>query len=109
MHLYLLGPGLLSVNGNTHRRQRKLLNPVFSQAQMRRLAPLVHDISCRVRDLIYVRTAESRICDIDCAEWFGRAGLLVLSVFSHDQEHLLEMRTQRDDCASRLWAHLQCP
>ena len=81
MHLYLLGPGLLSVNGNTHRRQRKLLNPPFSHAHMRRIAPLMTGISLQLRDLIINEVAEisgERAREVDLGEWLGRAALCVL-------------------------------
>ncbi|VDB84023.1 unnamed protein product [Peniophora sp. CBMAI 1063] len=79
MHLYLLGPGLLSVNGSIHRRQRKLLNPVFSHTQMRNLAPIIHEISRRLRDVIITRLAGAPVGQMDCAEWLGRAGLEMIA------------------------------
>ena len=39
----LIGPGLLSATGDIHRRQRKMLNPVFSGAHMRSLTPLFYE------------------------------------------------------------------
>ncbi|KAJ8083381.1 hypothetical protein PM082_009253 [Marasmius tenuissimus] len=36
----LFGPGLLTVNGNVHQRQRKIMNPIFSAAQIRPFAPV---------------------------------------------------------------------
>ncbi|VDB84027.1 unnamed protein product [Peniophora sp. CBMAI 1063] len=46
---YLFGPGLIASNGPEHRRQRKLLNPSFSSAQIKRLAPLVQDVAFQLR------------------------------------------------------------
>lgn len=40
----LFGLGLLSTVGVHHRKQRKLLNPAFSTAQMRELTPLFYDV-----------------------------------------------------------------
>lgn len=34
--------------GDTHRKQRKILNPVFSNAQMRNLAPIFYSLSQQV-------------------------------------------------------------
>ncbi|KZV67343.1 cytochrome P450 [Peniophora sp. CONT] len=84
MHRYLLGPGLLGVNGPTHKRQRKLLNPVFSHAQMRRLVPLMRDISHQLKDLLVKEGARSthdkaRVYEIDTANWFGRVGLEMIA------------------------------
>ena len=81
IHMYLMGPGLLSSNGATHRRQRKLLNPAFSHAHMRRIAPLMQGISIQLRDLIVNEIASSsseKTREVDLGEWLGRAALCVL-------------------------------
>ena len=44
-----LGPGLLSTEGRQHRRQRKMLNPVFSAAHLRHMNGLFHHITDKVR------------------------------------------------------------
>ena len=44
MHL-LLGPGLLTTEGAQHRRQRKMLNPVFSAAHLRNMTHIFYDIA----------------------------------------------------------------
>ncbi|KAJ8087886.1 hypothetical protein PM082_006742 [Marasmius tenuissimus] len=36
----LFGPGLVTVNGDVHQRQRKIMNPVFSAAEIRPFAPV---------------------------------------------------------------------
>ena len=69
-----LGPGLLSVHGKKssdishstfynmfvlftkgprHRKQRKMLNPVFSIKHMRGLTPLFYSVADRVSDIRY--------------------------------------------------------
>ena len=45
----ILGPGLLATYGSTHKKQRKMLNPVFSGAHMRNVTPLFYDVAGRVR------------------------------------------------------------
>ena len=49
--MLLFGPGLLSTSGITHKKQRKMLNPVFSGAHMRNLTPIFHEVSRKVRAL----------------------------------------------------------
>ena len=53
LHL-LLGPGILTTEGEQHRRQRKLLNPVFSAAHLRNMTHIfynvAHDVCMTVRD-----------------------------------------------------------
>ena len=46
--MLLLGPGLLSTAGTRHKRQRKMLNPVFSASHMRNLTPMFHEIAGKV-------------------------------------------------------------
>ena len=81
LHKFLTGGGLLSTNGLEHRRQRKLLNPVFSHANMRRIAPLMRDISRQLRDVMLddvsqrMRETTLGAGEIDCAEHLGRAAL----------------------------------
>ena len=48
--LLMLGPGLLSTDGPAHRKQRKMLNPVFSAAHMRGLIPFFYEIAGKVSD-----------------------------------------------------------
>lgn len=40
----LVGPGLLSTYGAQHKKQRKMLDPVFSTGHMRNLTPLFNDV-----------------------------------------------------------------
>ncbi|KAG1739087.1 cytochrome P450 [Suillus paluster] len=44
----LFGDGLVGTVGEQHRRQRKLLNPLFSTINMRRLLPTLHPIAERL-------------------------------------------------------------
>ena len=45
----LLGPGIANVTGGQHRRQRKLLNPVFSVAHLRDMTNIFYKVAHRVR------------------------------------------------------------
>ena len=47
--LLFLGPGLLTTEGAQHRRQRKMLNPVFSAAHLRHMTHIFYDIAHKVR------------------------------------------------------------
>ena len=44
----LLGPGLLTTVGAQHKRQRKLLNPVFSAAHLRNMTDIFYGITHKV-------------------------------------------------------------
>ena len=49
----LLGPGLLSTTGVEHKRQRKVLNPVFSAAHLRDMTHIFYKVAHRVRDPLF--------------------------------------------------------
>lgn len=45
----LLGPGVLTTVGSQHRRQRKLLNPVFSVTHLRNMTHIFYNVAHKVR------------------------------------------------------------
>ncbi|KAL4249729.1 Cytochrome P450 superfamily protein [Abortiporus biennis] len=68
------GPGLLSVYGETHRRQRKILNPVFSINHMRQMTPMFYRVAHKLSDAVAVQVKDSQR-DLDMLRWVGRAAL----------------------------------
>ncbi|KAJ6537154.1 cytochrome P450 [Mycena capillaripes] len=47
----LLGNGILTVEGDPHKKQRRLLNPAFGSAQIRRLTEIFVERSLQLRDV----------------------------------------------------------
>ncbi|KAI0692676.1 cytochrome P450 [Cerioporus squamosus] len=74
MDLLLFGPGLLSVLGETHRKQRKMLNPVFSITHMRHMLPLFYEVTDRLREAIH-RRVEDGPRTLDMLNWSTRIAL----------------------------------
>ncbi|KAH9944870.1 cytochrome P450, partial [Amylocystis lapponica] len=73
-NLLVLGSGLLSTLGDHHRKQRKMLNPVFSVAHMRYMLPIFYQVVDRLRHAISAQVdAEPR--EVDVLNWMGRAAL----------------------------------
>ncbi|KAM5539995.1 hypothetical protein V8D89_006327 [Ganoderma adspersum] len=70
----LLGPGLLGTYGAVHKKQRKMLNPVFSGAHMRNLTPLFYDVAGRLRAALESQV-EHGPKDLDILAWMGRTAL----------------------------------
>ncbi|RDX47337.1 cytochrome P450 [Lentinus brumalis] len=74
---FLLGPGLLTTEGPQHRRQRKILNPVFSVAHLRNMTHIFYDIAHKLR-----RALETRVYkvpeEVDMNAWMGRTMLEML-------------------------------
>nr|BAK09502.1 cytochrome P450 [Postia placenta] len=70
----IFGPGLLATLGDQHRKQRKILNPVFSVAHMRNMLPLFYDVIYRLRDAISLQVKSGQ-SEIDILAWTGRVAL----------------------------------
>ncbi|EJF57366.1 cytochrome P450 [Dichomitus squalens LYAD-421 SS1] len=73
----LLGPGILGVLGEAHRRQRKMLTPVFSDANLRVLTPVFYDVAHRLVQGIS-RTVLDSPRSVDMLDWMGRAALEII-------------------------------
>ncbi|KAI0668337.1 cytochrome P450 [Trametes maxima] len=69
-----VGPGLLATLGNQHRKQRKMLNPLFSAKNLRDMTPLFHDVIHRLEDAIASRVADGPR-ELDVLGWMGRTAL----------------------------------
>ncbi|KAG8996465.1 hypothetical protein FRB94_008261 [Tulasnella sp. JGI-2019a] len=75
----LFGAGLLVVEGFEHKRQRKVLNPVFSAMAMKDISPMLMRVAHELRDewkkVLLGSTSASGFTEIDVLSWFGRATL----------------------------------
>ncbi|KAI0359963.1 cytochrome P450 [Trametes cingulata] len=87
----LLGPGLLATHGERHRRQRKMLNPVFSAAYMRSMTPFFHEIVGKLREAI-VTQVSAGAKEIDIAGWMARTALELIGQggLGHSFDPLIE-------------------
>ncbi|KAH7913645.1 cytochrome P450 [Hygrophoropsis aurantiaca] len=70
----VFGNGLLSTIGDHHKRQRKMLNPVFSTSHMRHMVPVFQTITDTLRDMIS-KQIENGPQEINMLEWFTRTAL----------------------------------
>ncbi|KAL5486054.1 hypothetical protein ACEPAI_7098 [Sanghuangporus weigelae] len=68
------GVSLLSTLGDHHRKQRKMLNPVFSLKHMRDLLPILYPITYDLRDVL-VEQVRNGARQIDVLHWLSRAAL----------------------------------
>ncbi|KAI0342141.1 cytochrome P450 [Trametopsis cervina] len=68
------GPSLLSTMGDYHRRQRKMLNPVFSIAHMRDLTPIFYSTVHRLRTAVENQVGHGTK-EVDVLNWMGRTAL----------------------------------
>ncbi|KAJ3786493.1 cytochrome P450 [Lentinula aff. detonsa] len=72
----VFGKGLLGTIGDHHRKQRKILNPVFSAAHMREMVPIFFEVSHRLKDALVKQLETSSNPhvgqEIDILQWLGR-------------------------------------
>ncbi|GLB42388.1 putative cytochrome P450 family protein [Lyophyllum shimeji] len=68
------GEGILASLGERHRKQRKMLNPVFSVAHMRNMVPMFNDVAKKLEQAIKFNIARGRH-EIDILHWMSRAAL----------------------------------
>ncbi|KAG2036047.1 cytochrome P450 [Suillus americanus] len=80
----IFGDGLISTLGEQHRKQRKMLNPVFSTSNMRELLPVIQTISHQLKSILvsnlsagsehdHARYRES--VELDMLPWLSRSSL----------------------------------
>ncbi|XP_006462834.1 hypothetical protein AGABI2DRAFT_179443 [Agaricus bisporus var. bisporus H97] len=68
------GEGLLSTFGEQHRKQRKMLNPVFSINHMREMIPLFYEVTNRLRAALK-KKLDNGPKEIDVLHWTSRTAL----------------------------------
>ncbi|KAH9941748.1 cytochrome P450 [Epithele typhae] len=69
----LFGEGLISTDGEQHRKQRKMLNPVFSLANMRELLPTIQPIADELlRGIMTEVPPDGGAKEVDLHPWMGR-------------------------------------
>ncbi|KAF8955775.1 cytochrome P450 [Flammula alnicola] len=68
------GQGLLGTHGERHRKQRKMLNPVFSIAHMREMIPIFYDVIYKLRD-VFANKVKDGPQEIEVLSWMTRTSL----------------------------------
>ncbi|KAL7411750.1 putative cytochrome P450 [Mrakia frigida] len=83
----MLGNGILSAEGDVHKRQRRIMLPSFSAASMRPLVPLFFDKAFELKDKILQAASEDPNVvektgegQVDVMLWIGRATLDVIGL-----------------------------
>ncbi|KAF6751307.1 cytochrome P450 [Ephemerocybe angulata] len=70
----MFGLGLLSTLGDHHKKQRKLLNPVFSTTHMKEMTPTFYSVTQKLQRSI-TKQIESGETEIDMLQWMTRTAL----------------------------------
>lgn len=84
----MLGKGIIWAEGDSHKRQRKALTPAFSNAAIRKLAPVFFDSAYKVKEAwdAILGASENGEAVIDVQDWMNHVSLDSVGVagFSHD-------------------------
>ncbi|KXN87060.1 Cytochrome P450 4F8 [Leucoagaricus sp. SymC.cos] len=70
----MFGEGLLAVLGEQHRKQRKMLTPVFSIAHMRATTPVFYEVTHRLRQALLTQVKDGPR-EVDILHWMSRTAL----------------------------------
>lgn len=70
----VFGPSVISTFGEQHRKQRKLLSPVFSTKHMRDLVPIFYPIVYKLKEVLD-KQIKCNKGEVDVARWMSRAAL----------------------------------
>ncbi|EJU01602.1 cytochrome P450 [Dacryopinax primogenitus] len=92
--------GLISAEGETHKRQRRILNPSFSQVQLREVTPVFFEKATELRDIwqaqILAASNPAEGQKLDVYQWLSRATLDTIGVagFGYDFESLFHDKNE---------------
>ncbi|KZP00662.1 cytochrome-450 hydroxylase [Calocera viscosa TUFC12733] len=82
----LIGNGLFSAEGLPHRRQRKVLNPAFSNQNLQALAPIFTSKAIQIcRTWTDILGHADEVC-VDVSHWMSRATFDVIGLAGFDYE-----------------------
>ncbi|TFK53078.1 cytochrome P450 [Heliocybe sulcata] len=70
----LFGPGLGGVSGPQHKKQRKVLNPVFAPGHIKQITPTLFQVGRELQDLLSARV-KSDGTELDVLRWCTRASI----------------------------------
>ncbi|KAG9120093.1 hypothetical protein FRC07_004564, partial [Ceratobasidium sp. 392] len=77
----ILGEGLLAADYETHKRQRRIMNPAFGQPQIRALAPIFCEKANQLRDILLDQMSNNlEGTTIDVLQWLSYATLDIIGV-----------------------------
>ncbi|EJU01813.1 cytochrome P450 [Dacryopinax primogenitus] len=78
-----IGEGLVVAEGDTHKRQRKIMNPSFAPIQIREATPIFFEISYQLRDVLNElqgMAVSTQGVELDMFAWIGRASLEIIGL-----------------------------
>ncbi|KAH0585095.1 hypothetical protein H2248_008356 [Termitomyces sp. 'cryptogamus'] len=92
-NIVAFGQGISTTQGEPHKKQRKMLNPVFSITYMRNMIPIFSDIAKKIEKAITIKLAQAQGAqEVDVLHWMSRAALEMIgqSGFGYSFDPLVE-------------------
>ncbi|KAF8190224.1 cytochrome P450 [Mycena galopus ATCC 62051] len=77
----VVGPGILVVEDDVHKQQRKIMNPAFGAPQVRALTGIFVDKSIQLRDIWAAQVAKSDgVARLEVLSWLSKATLDIIGL-----------------------------
>ncbi|KAJ7640602.1 cytochrome P450 [Mycena rosella] len=77
----IVGPGILVVEGDVHKQQRKIMNPAFGAPQIRELTGIFVEKSIQLRDIWAAQAAQNGgIVRVEVFSWLSKATLDIIGL-----------------------------
>ncbi|KAJ7240130.1 cytochrome P450 [Mycena haematopus] len=78
----VVGPGILVVEGDVHKQQRKIMNPAFGAPQVRELTEIFVDKSIQLRDIWAAQASKSDngVGRVEVLSWLSKATLDIIGL-----------------------------
>ncbi|KAK7051784.1 cytochrome P450 [Favolaschia claudopus] len=82
----IVGPGLLVVEADVHKQQRRVMNPAFGYPQVRELTPIFTQKGNELRNIWAAQTGASKTVRVDILAWLNKATLDIIGLagFNYD-------------------------
>lgn len=90
VRVYAPGSGLFSAEGDMHKRQRRVIAPVFSQHTVADFYPLFFDKSYELRDRLrhkFFAVDPGQVAELDVVDWTRRLTLDIIGLFGESSAH----------------------
>ncbi|KAF9559591.1 cytochrome P450 [Agrocybe pediades] len=98
----IVGQGLLLVEGDVHKQQRKILNPAFGPMQIRQLTQIFVDKAIELRDVwnskIQKQSKSNNAATVDALSWVNRVTLDIVGCagFGYDFQALYSEHSKNE-------------